>query len=100
MSHTFKVNIAPNRYSEGDPRDQTVAFEVEDEAGLQDAASTLESLGHAVHSGTAQEAEQRKVKGFIGFRDPSSSLSCARSAAGDGISQAAMPASLASATTA
>jgi 2,3-dihydroxy-p-cumate/2,3-dihydroxybenzoate 3,4-dioxygenase len=57
-------------YSEGDPREQTVGFEVEDEASLQDAATTLESLGHAVHAGTAQEAEQRKVKGFIGFHDP------------------------------
>jgi 2,3-dihydroxy-p-cumate/2,3-dihydroxybenzoate 3,4-dioxygenase len=57
-------------YSEGDSRDQTVGFEVEDEASLQDAASTLESLGHAVHLGTPQEAEQRKVKTFIGFRDP------------------------------
>src|SRR5438270_3957389 len=57
-------------YSEGDPRDQAVGFEVEDEASLQAAAATLESLGHAVHAGTAQEAEQRKVKAFIGFRDP------------------------------
>ena len=57
-------------YTEGDPRDQSVGFEVEDETSLQDAAATLESLGHAVHSGSAQEAEQRKVKSFIGFRDP------------------------------
>ena len=58
-------------YSEGDPRDQTVGFEVEDEVSLKDAAATLESLGHAVRAGTAEEAEQRKVKVFIGFRDPS-----------------------------
>ncbi len=57
-------------YSEGDPGSQTVGFEVEDEASLQDAASTLESLGHAVHTGTAHEVEQRRVKAFIGFRDP------------------------------
>ena len=57
-------------YSEGDPRDQAVGFEVEDEPSLQNAASTLESLGHAVYAGTTQEAEQRKVKAFIGFRDP------------------------------
>src|ERR1700755_2280014 len=37
-------------YSEADPADQTVGFEVEDEASLQDAAATLESLGHAVHA--------------------------------------------------
>jgi hypothetical protein len=57
-------------YSEGDPKQQTVGFEVEDDASLQDAASTLGSLGHPVHAGTAQEAEQRKVRAFIGFRDP------------------------------
>ena len=58
-------------YFEGDPRNQSVGFEVEDDSSLQDAAATLESLGHAVHAGTAQEAEQRKVKSFVGFRDPS-----------------------------
>ena len=58
-------------YSEGDPADQTVGFEVEDEASLQQAASTLESLGHHVQAGSAEEAEQRKVRAFIGFRDPS-----------------------------
>src|SRR5262249_51215384 len=57
-------------YSEGDPGRQTVGFEVDDEASLQDAAATLESLGHPVHAGTAHGAEQRKVKAFIGFRDP------------------------------
>src|SRR5437773_9095657 len=57
-------------YSEGDPRDQTVGFEIEDEASLQDAAATLESLGHAVHAGSAQEAAQRKGRAFIGVRDP------------------------------
>ena len=57
-------------YSEGDARSQTVGFEVEDEASLQDAASTLETLGHPVHAGTSEEAEHRKVKAFIGFRDP------------------------------
>src|SRR5258708_4393598 len=57
-------------YSEGDPNDQTVGFEVEDEANLQEAAATLEQLGHAVQAGTAQEAERRKVRAFIRFRDP------------------------------
>src|ERR1700716_209595 len=57
-------------YSEGDPRDQTVGFEVVDEASLQEAASTLESLGHAVHAGSAQESEQRKEKAFIASGDP------------------------------
>lgn len=57
-------------YSEGDPRQQTVGFEVEDEDDLQIAAATLEALGHQVDAGTAEGAEQRKVKAFIGFRDP------------------------------
>src|SRR6266481_6829420 len=52
-------------YTEGDSNTQTVGFEVEEEASLQEAASTLESLGHAVHAGTAQEAERRKVRTFI-----------------------------------
>src|SRR5437870_3023075 len=46
-------------YSEGDPREQTVGFEVEDEASLQNAAATLESLGHAVHTGSAHQADQQ-----------------------------------------
>ena len=54
-------------YSEGDPSDQTVGFEVEDEASLQEAASTLELLGHAVHAGSAHEAEQRKVRASSAF---------------------------------
>src|SRR5277367_4003738 len=58
-------------YSEGDPGNQTVGFEVEGESSLQEAASTLEELGHAVHAGSALEAEQRKVRAFVGFRDPS-----------------------------
>jgi 2,3-dihydroxy-p-cumate/2,3-dihydroxybenzoate 3,4-dioxygenase len=57
-------------YFEGDPRDQTVAFEVADESKLQAAGATLDSLGHAVHVGTAAECAQRKVKEFIGFNDP------------------------------
>ena len=58
-------------YLEGDPRDQTVAFEVGSRAALSAAASELERLGHAVHAGTAGEAEARKVRDFIAFDDPS-----------------------------
>ncbi len=57
-------------YFHGDPHDQTVAFEVADESKLQAAGATLDSLGHAVHAGTATECAQRKVKEFIGFNDP------------------------------
>jgi 2,3-dihydroxy-p-cumate/2,3-dihydroxybenzoate 3,4-dioxygenase len=58
-------------YTEGDPADQTVGFEIEDEASLQQAATTLESLGHHVEAGSAEGAQKRKVRAFIGFRDPS-----------------------------
>lgn len=58
-------------YTEGNPNDQAVAFEVEDEESLQDAAATLDRLKHRVHAGSAGEAARRKVKAFIGFDDPS-----------------------------
>lgn len=57
-------------YSEGNPEEQTVGFEVEAEEQLQAAAATLEALGHAVHAGTSEECASRMVKAFIGFRDP------------------------------
>ena len=57
-------------YFEGDPSDQTVAFEVEDEEKLGAAATTLDALGHAVHVGNATECSLRMVKAFIGFKDP------------------------------
>src|SRR5215475_16130225 len=52
-------------YVEGDPRDQTVAFEVGSRATLSAAAGELERLGHIVHTGTSGEAEARKVREFI-----------------------------------
>lgn len=58
-------------YFEGDPAEQTVGFEVDDEAQLDAAAATLDQLGHPVHAGTAGECASRKVKAFIGFKDPS-----------------------------
>ena len=57
-------------YFEGDPNDQTVAFEVEDETSLGLAADTLDRMDHPVHCGTAAECEMRKVSSFIRFRDP------------------------------
>ena len=57
-------------YFEGDPADQTVAFELRDRSELQEAATTLEGLGHKVEAGTAEECELRKVREFIRFRDP------------------------------
>ena len=58
-------------YTEGDSAKQAVGFEVEDEVCLQQAAATLERLGHHVSAGTAEGAAERKVKSYIGFRDPS-----------------------------
>jgi len=57
-------------YFEGDPADQTVGFEVEDESKLDAAAATLDSLGHHVHAGTPTECSSRKVEAFIGYKDP------------------------------
>jgi 2,3-dihydroxy-p-cumate/2,3-dihydroxybenzoate 3,4-dioxygenase len=57
-------------YFEGDDADQTVGFEIEDESELNEAAATLDSLGHEVHVGTSAECSARKVRAFIGFRDP------------------------------
>ncbi|XSC47529.1 VOC family protein [Bradyrhizobium sp. RDT10] len=57
-------------YSEGDPEKQTIGFEVDGETQLQDAAATLEALGHPVHAGTPDECASRMVKAFIGFKDP------------------------------
>lgn len=57
-------------YVEGDPAEQVVAFEIDTAAELDAAGAELERLGHAVHRGTGSEAAQRKVRDFIGFRDP------------------------------
>jgi 2,3-dihydroxy-p-cumate/2,3-dihydroxybenzoate 3,4-dioxygenase len=58
-------------YFEGDPADQTIGFEIESESELNEAAATLDALGHPVHVGTAAECSARKVRSFIGFKDPS-----------------------------
>src|SRR5260221_3993064 len=56
-------------YFEGDPADQTVGVEVEDESKLDAAAATLDRLGHPVHVGRPTECVLRKVKARIGFHD-------------------------------
>jgi 2,3-dihydroxy-p-cumate/2,3-dihydroxybenzoate 3,4-dioxygenase len=58
-------------YVEGDPADQAAGFEVATAEELALAAAELERCGHAVHLGTPEEAASRKVREFIGFRDPS-----------------------------
>lgn len=57
-------------YFEGDPTDQAVAFELDGLHELDAAAATLECLGHRVHAGTRAECDQRKVRDFIAFDDP------------------------------
>lgn len=56
-------------YFEGDPRDNTSAFEVDTQEELDRAAARLEEYGCAVRQGTAEEAEQRHVRDFINFKD-------------------------------
>ncbi|MFG1244385.1 VOC family protein [Xanthobacter versatilis] len=57
-------------YFEGDPGEQVVGFEVDDEDVLTGAADALDRMGHPVRRGTAEEAEQRCVRSFIAFQDP------------------------------
>lgn len=56
--------------SRGDPNDHTAAFEVAEQRDLDDAAATLEKLDHDVRRGLAAEADARKVRDFVRFRDP------------------------------
>jgi len=58
-------------YFEGDAQDHTSAFEVSTEQELDSAAAQLEEHGHAVQRGTKDQAEQRYVRDFITFKDPS-----------------------------
>jgi len=58
-------------YVEGDPTDQVVGFEVEQQGDLDAAAAQLEALGHAVARGSQADAALRKVRDFISFRDSS-----------------------------
>lgn len=57
-------------YLDADPAEQVIAFEVDSRAELDAAGAQLERLGHPVRRGSAGEAEQRKVRDFIAFRDP------------------------------
>ncbi len=57
-------------YAEGDPSEQSVAFEVESAAALEAAAAELDRMGHPVRLGTGGEAADRMVRGFIAFKDP------------------------------
>src|ERR1700692_1604184 len=54
-------------YTEGDPGDQAVGFEVEDEDCLQQAAATLERLGERGHGAPAGEGRRGEGGGFSGL---------------------------------
>ncbi len=57
-------------YFDGDARDHTIGFELADEVALDAAAAQLEAAQHAAHRGTVDECEQRHVRAFIHFKDP------------------------------
>src|SRR3984957_15640044 len=57
-------------YFEGDPADHTIGFDLLDPSALDVVGAELEKAGHPVHFGTAEECEQRRVKGFIASQDP------------------------------
>ena len=57
-------------YFHGSPADQIAAFELSERGELDMAASELDRLGHQVRFGSAKEAELRRVRSFISFRDP------------------------------
>lgn len=54
-----------------DPRDDVlyVGWQTDDEASLNAIAAKLEAAGIAVAAGTAEEAERRRVRSLIKFRD-------------------------------
>jgi 2,3-dihydroxy-p-cumate/2,3-dihydroxybenzoate 3,4-dioxygenase len=57
-------------YFEGDPSDHTVGFELRTAAELDAAASLLGNAGIEVKVGSSEQCEQRRVQGFVNFRDP------------------------------
>jgi 2,3-dihydroxy-p-cumate/2,3-dihydroxybenzoate 3,4-dioxygenase len=58
-------------YVEGDPAQHATAFEVSHTDDLQAIAAELERSGVRVHAGTSAECEQRRVRAYIAFDDPS-----------------------------
>lgn len=57
-------------YFEGDLADHAVGFEVRDAHTLDAAAAALSDAGLAVQRGSADACEQRAVREFVHFRDP------------------------------
>ena len=58
-------------YFEGDPADNTAAFDLQNPADFDAIAAELERAGHPVRMGTKEEAELRRVRQFLAFADPS-----------------------------
>jgi 2,3-dihydroxy-p-cumate/2,3-dihydroxybenzoate 3,4-dioxygenase len=57
-------------YFEGDPADHAIGFDLIDHDALDAAGAALENSGNAVHLGTREECERRRVRAFIATRDP------------------------------
>ena len=57
-------------YFEGDPSDHTIGFELRTADELEAAAAELSNRGVPVRAGTAEECEQRHLRAFIHFQDP------------------------------
>lgn len=57
-------------YFEGDPSDHSVGFELRTADELERAAAELSNRGVHVRAGTPDECEQRHVKAFVHFKDP------------------------------
>ncbi len=57
-------------YFEGDPADNASGFDLRNPGDFDAVAAELEKAGHPVHFGTKDEAEQRRVKQFLSFNDP------------------------------
>ncbi|MFP3613157.1 VOC family protein [Paraburkholderia sp. SIMBA_050] len=57
-------------YVDGDPADHTVGFEVRTADELERAAAGLSNAGFQVRLGLKDECDERRVKSFIGFNDP------------------------------
>jgi len=58
-------------YFEGDPADHVSAFDILNLEDFDRVGAELENAGHPVHYGTPDQCEQRRVKQFISFKDPS-----------------------------
>ena len=75
-------------YFDGDARDQTTGFELATAAELDAAHSALSRSGIDVRPGRADECDERGVRDFINFRDPSGNsidlvvLDCASAVSG------------------